>query len=172
MKEEGIIEEVRTSKWASPIVTVEKEDGSIRMCGDFQSTVNPVCEDVSYPLPRTEEMLAQLAGRKRFTKIDLSQAYLQLPLSKQAREYTTINTHQGLFRFKRMPFGIKCATAIFQREIEAILKGVQHVVVRVDDILVTGEDDQSHLANVEEVLRRLYIAGLKAKMPKCRFFSA
>ena len=115
-------------------------------------------------------MFPVMAGGRKFTKIDLTQAYLQLTLAEESREYTTINTPKGLFQFKRLPFGVASATAIFQRTIEGILKGMPFTVVRVDDILVSGMDDMDHLQNVHEILQRLERAGLRAKREKCDFF--
>ena len=92
---ENIIESVSHSEWASPVVTVTKDDGSLRLCGDYKRSVNP-----AYPLPQVKDMFAGLAGCKRFTKIDLSQAYLQLTLDWESQSVTTINTIKGLFRFK------------------------------------------------------------------------
>ena len=170
MEGEGILETVTHSEWASPIVPVMKEDRKVRICGNYKRTLNKVCLVDQYPLPRIEDMFASMAGGKRFTKIDLRQAYLQLTLAQESRKYTTINTTRGLYQFKRMPFGVASATAIFQRTIENILRGLPCTVVRVDDILVTGTDDKDHLYNVEQVLLRLERAGLKAKKAKCQFF--
>ena len=69
-----------------------------------------------------------------------------------------------------MPFGVASASAIFQRTIENILRGLPCTVVRVDDILVTGTDDKDHLHNVEEVLLRLERAGLKARRENVNSF--
>ena len=74
-----------------------------------------------------------------------------------------INTIKGLFRFKRLPFGIASASAIFQRTIESVLRGIPCTLVRADDILVSGHSDEEHLANIEKVLARLADAGLKAQ---------
>ena len=60
------------------------------------------------------------------------------------------------------------APPIFQRCIKSIFVGVPSMLVQVDDILITGEDDSSHINSVEEVLRRLAEAGLQAKRSKCR----
>lgn len=169
MEREGIIERVAHSEWASPIVCVAKEDGSVRLCGDYKRTVNPACQADQYPMPKVEEMLASLSGCQRFTKIDLSQAYLQLPLAPESRKYTTINTHKGLYQFTRMPFGISAASAIFQKRIEEVLQGLRCVLVRADDILVSGVDDADHMRNLEGVLTRLREAGLRAKRAKCHF---
>ena len=67
---------------------------SVRICGDFKLTVNPVAKD-SFPLPRTEDLFATLAGGKAFTKLDLAQTYLQVPLENSKR-FVTINTPRGL----------------------------------------------------------------------------
>ena len=168
LEREDIIESVSHSEWASPVVTVTKDNGSLRLCGDYKRSVNPACHIDQYPLPQVKDMFARLAGCKRFTKIDLSQAYLQLTLDEESQSVTTINTIKGLFRFKRLPFGIASASAIFQRTIESVLRGIPCTLVRADDILVSGHSDEEHLANVEKVLARLADAGLKAKRRKCR----
>ena len=146
-----------------PIVPVIKDDGTVRVCSDYKRTLNQVCIVDQYPLPRIEDMFAMLAGGQKFTKINLTQAYDQLTLDEKSRPYTTINTSKGLYQFKRMPFGVASATAIFQRTIETVLKGVPYTVVRVDDILVTGRDDDEHLQNLDSVLQCLCQAGLRAK---------
>ena len=75
LEEEGIIYKVSQSDWAAPVVLVPKKDGSLRECGDYKMTVNPWADVDQYPLPNTEDLFATLAGRKVFSKIDLSHAY-------------------------------------------------------------------------------------------------
>ena len=152
----GIIEKVPHSKWAAPIVPVPKGDGKIRLCGDYKVTVNQSLEIDQYPLPKPEDLFASLAGGEKFSKIDLTQAYLQMLLEEESRGYVTVNTHMGLYRYTRLPFGISSAPAIFQRTMDTILQGLNHVQCYIDDILVTGADDEEHLRNLEEVLARLF----------------
>ena len=167
-----VIERVSFSKWAAPVVAVTKSDGSVRLCGDYKLTVNPVSLLDQYPLPRVEDLFAQLSGGKTFTKLDLSHAYHQLKLSPESRDLTTINTHKGLFRYKRLPFGVSSAPAIFQRTMETLLQGLNHVTVYIDDILVTGTSYTDHLHNLQEVLKRLHKAGARLRKDKCSFMSA
>ena len=58
---EGIIESVNHSDWATPIVPILKKNGSIRICGDYKITINKVAKIDSYPIPRIEDIYAQLA---------------------------------------------------------------------------------------------------------------
>ena len=148
---------------------VVKRDGTIRVCGDYKLTVNQAAQVDVYPLPLVDDLFASLAGGKSFTKLDLAHAYQQLLLDDDSRCYVTINTHKGLFRYTRLPFGVASAPAIFQRIMDSILRDLPHVCVYLDDILVTGESEAAHLCNLATVLDRLESAGIRLKREKCAF---
>ena len=80
-----------------------------------------------------------------------------------------VNTHKGLFRYTRLPYGISSAPGIFQKAMEDLLQGIPRVTVYIDDILITGETKAEHLQTLEEVLKRLVKAGLRVKKNKCKF---
>ncbi|XP_039469023.1 uncharacterized protein K02A2.6-like [Oreochromis aureus] len=168
----GVLEPVTTSEWATPIVPVPKKDEGIRICGDFKVSVNPVLTAEQYPLPLTDDLFAGLSGGQKFSKIDLNQAYLQMHVEEQSREMLTINTHKGLFRYCRLPFGITSAPALFQRAIDQILSGLPGVQCYLDDILCTGADDEEHLRNLDATLQRLKEYGLRVRKEKCDFFQS
>ena len=168
---EGVLEPVQFSKWAAPIVPVVKNDGSVRICGDYKITVNQATKGDAHPIPRIDELFAKLSGGKVFSKLDLSHAYQQLVLEENSREYVTINTHRGLFRYTRLPFGITTAPAIFQRTMESLLAGIPGVMVYLDDILVTGDTIDNHLATLNRVMAVLRKAGLRLKKEKCVFLT-
>ena len=168
--EEGTVESVQFSDWAAPIVPVLKADkSSVRICGDFSLTVNQVSKLDRYPIPKVEDLLASLAGGKAFTKLDLSQAYQQVPLDEASKKYVVINTQKGLYQFNRLPYGVSSAPGIFQRIMDSLLADIPGVVVYMDDILVTGPTESDHLAALEEVLSRLEKAGLRLRKTKCQF---
>lgn len=166
---EGILEPVKFSNWATPVVPILKKDGSIRLCGDYKVTVNQATNTESYPLPRIEDLLASLAGGTAFCKLDLAHAYQQVLLDEESKEIVTINTHKGLYKVNRLPFGVASAPSLFQRIMENVLQGLLGVSVYLDDILVTGKTTEDHLANLEAVLSRLETAGLRLKRNKCAF---
>ena len=155
LQREKIIEPVEFSDWAAPIVPVLKDDNTVRIYGDYKLTINQESKLDNYPIPKAEDLFANLGKGEKFTKLDLSQAYQQLPLDEDSKQYTTINTHKGLFRYNRLPYGISSSPGIFQRTMDNLLQNIPQVNVRVDDILITGVDDDAHLANLEDVLKRL-----------------
>ena len=61
------------------------------------STVNLVSKLDRYPIPHIEDLFSKLAGGKSFTKLDLSQAYLQIPLDDSSKELLVINTYKDCF---------------------------------------------------------------------------
>ena len=99
----------------------------------------------------------------------MAHAYQQIPLEETFKKLVVINTQKGLFQYNQLPFGASFAPSIFQRMMESILRGIPHVSVYLDDILVTGNLPKEHLSNLEVVLTRLKDAGLRLKKKKCAF---
>ena len=170
LEDEGILKPLSFSEWASPILVVTKPNGTIRICGDFKRPVNPIIENEEYLMPIPEELFTKLQGGKEFSKIDLSKAYLQIELHEQSQKYLIINTTRGLKKYLRMPYGIKPASGIFQKQIENCLKDIPKTIVRIDDILVTGEDDDEHLGNLTITLHVLADLVVTANYSNCIFF--
>ena len=103
-------------------------------------------------------------GGQRFTKLDLKSAYQQLPLDTESQQFVTINTHGGLYRYNRLPFGIASSP-----DIDIIIQGLDHVVSIQDDILITVKDQDEHFKNLDSVLSRLHHYGLLLQLSKCKF---
>ncbi|XP_062538906.1 uncharacterized protein K02A2.6-like [Armigeres subalbatus] len=171
LEAEGVLTKVNQSNWATPIVPVKKSQGRVRICGDYKQTVNPNLLVDRHPLPTVDELFASLAGGQKFSKIDLVQAYLRLEVAPEDREILTLSTHRGLYRPNRLMYGVASAPAIWQRQIEVILQGIEGVRVFLDDIKVTGPSDEVHLRRLEEVLLRLDQHGIRVNKEKCVFFA-
>ena len=166
----GVIEPA-TSMWASPVVLVPKPDGSMRFCIDYRR-LNTVKVRDSNPLPRMDECIDSLGDARIFSTLDCNSGYWQIPVSPADKEKTTFTSHEGLFQFLRMPFGLKNAPATFQRFVDITLAGLTWKVclVYLDDIIVYSRSREDHLAHLDEVLHRLYRAGLSLNLKKCHFF--
>ncbi|CAG2228036.1 unnamed protein product [Mytilus edulis] len=152
----GQIQEEEFSDWAAPIVPVVKENGSIRICGDYRVTVNAVSKLDNYPIPKTEDLYATLGGGQEYTKLDLNQAYQQIELDEDS---------------KRLPYGVTSTPGIFQRTLENVVQGIANILVRVDDILITGKTREEHLNTLSEVLSRSKRIGIRLKKQKCVFMA-
>ena len=114
LEADGVLVKVNHSDWASPIMVVPKSDGGNRICADFKVSINQCIDVDRYPLPTTEELSACLTGGKYFSKLDLTSAYQQLIVEEDSQFLLTVNTHKGLYKYTRLPFGIASAPAIFQ----------------------------------------------------------
>ena len=166
---EGIIEPVQFSEWATPVVPVLKKNGSIRLCGDYKATVNRATETDTYmyPLPIIDEMFTSVSGGKVFTKLDLAHAYQQVELDEESQKMVTITTQRGLYKVKRLPFGVASAPSMFQRIMERLLQGIPGVTVFIDDILISGVNEEDNLDKLDQVLTRLEKADMRLKRVKC-----
>ena len=167
--ENDIIEKVsEPSEWVSNVVVVTKPSGKIRLCIDLRMPNKAVITD-GYAIPRIEELLHTMKGCGVFSKIDLSEAYLQLRLHKDSRELTTFITHDGLFRFKRCPFGLASCPSAFQSVMTTLLKGIPGVVCYLDDILISAASQELHDERLAMVMKKLHDSGVVYNKDKCTF---
>ncbi|KMQ88944.1 hypothetical protein RF55_11491 [Lasius niger] len=97
----GHLVSVESSEWATPIVPVIKNDGHVRICGDFKLTLNSHIIVDKYPLHKIDDIFAVLQGGEKLSQLDLSHAYMQIPVEKSCQEYLTIVTHWGYFGTQR-----------------------------------------------------------------------
>ena len=157
------------SDWATPIVVVPKADGSVRLCGDYKTTVNRAVDDECYPLPTSQDLYAELGGAKVFSKLDLSHAYAQLNLDQESQQYLTINTHMGLYSYTKLPYGIKSSPKIFQATMDKILQGIPHCLCNQDDVLIATCTEDENMDVLSQVFKRLDDHNVKLKRSKCAF---
>ncbi|KAJ8356711.1 hypothetical protein SKAU_G00195050 [Synaphobranchus kaupii] len=164
----GVIEKIDASEWISPIVVTQKKTGGIRMCVDLREPNKAVIMD-SYPLPHMDELLSSLGGATVFSTIDLASAYHQVPLHEDSRDLTAFITHEGLFRFLWVPYGLSSAPSAFQKMMATILQGLPGVKNYLDDVIIYGATADEHDRRLKAVLRSLKDAGLQLNEDKCNF---
>lgn len=164
-----IIEKVEgPSSWISPIVPILKENGDVRLCVDMRRANTAIMRE-NHPLPTMDRILPRIRNAKVFSKLDIKDAFHQLELHPDSRYITTFISSKGLYRYKRLMFGITCAPEIFQKTLERMLIGCEGVVNFIDDILVYGETQDQHDARLEEVMTILKTNEVVLRKEKCIF---
>jgi Reverse transcriptase (RNA-dependent DNA polymerase) len=111
MLKAGVIEPA-TSEWANPVVLLPKPDGSMRFCIDYRM-INAVTVHDYYPLPRIEECFDYLGNASVFSTLDCKSGYWQIPVDPLDKEKTSFTSHEGLYWFRRIPFGLKTRRPLF-----------------------------------------------------------
>ena len=152
------------SPYSSPVVLVRKKDGSCRFCIDFRG-LNKITVFDAEPIPNVEDLFVRLAHSRFFTKIDLAKGYWQILVLPEDRPKTAFATHQGLFQFIRMSFGLVSAPAVFARMMR-MLHLADLSAENFFDILVHSASWSDHLHHVRNVLDGLKSYGLTARPSK------
>ena len=150
------------------MVVVPKSNGTVRICVNLK----PLNEDVlreAHPIPKVDEILAQLAGATIFRKLDANSGFWQIPLPPESRPLTKFITPSGRYYFNKLPFGIFSAPEVFQKRMKKILDGLPRVVCMIDDILVFGADKKEHDERLSAVMERLEAANVTLNEEKCLF---
>ncbi|XP_055684257.1 uncharacterized protein K02A2.6-like [Lutzomyia longipalpis] len=166
----GIITPVEFSPWAAPIVVARKANGNIRICGDYSTGLNDSIEANNYPIPDPDCLFSRFANKKVFTHVDLSDAYLQIPVDEESSKLLTIHTPRGLFKFNRLAPGIRSAPGIFQEIVERMLQGIPDVICYFDDICIASSTQDEHFETLKSVFKRLAEFNFRVKEEKCKFF--
>ena len=173
MQEANIIQP-SSSPWSSPIVLVKKKDGTLRFCVDYRR-LNSVTKADTFPLPRMDDISDQLRNCKFFSTLDLKSGYWQIRVHPNSQEKTAFVTHQGLYEFSVMPFGLMNAPAVFQRLMQQVVMGLNpeagpdYVAVYLDDILVFSRSLEEHRNHLKQLFKRIEVVGLKLNPKKCSF---
>ena len=175
MEAAGLIQKSE-SPWSSQPVLVRKvRDGVVldekRPCWDYR-WINELIISDAHPLPLPEDMFDKLQGSRLFSKMDLTKGFWQIPVEESSKKILAMATPLGLYEPNFMPFGMKNAPAVFQREMQRVLRDrlYKGVMVFVDDILIYSKTAEEHVELVEWVLTRLQEEGYYAQPDKCEYF--
>ena len=140
-----------TSPWASPIVVVDKKDGSKRFCVDCRE-LNKRTTLSSWPLPVIEDLLASLGKAKYFTCLNLKSGYWQVAVYEKDKEKTAFTYHRGLYEYNVMPFGLQNAPGTFQRHMSTASRDMTHFSsASLDDMIIFSPSIEEHLKHTNLV---------------------
>jgi hypothetical protein len=181
---DGILEPVDSTSgptpWIANLVVVPKaiqsdsSDGApsrpeVRLTCDSRD-LNKAIRRIRYPGKTVEDIIYMVNGARVFSKLDITKAFHQLAIDESSRNLTTITTHIGLFRYRRLHMGISCASEIFTETVRKILEGCPGQLNMTDDVLVYGKTAKEHQENLLRVLKQLEDSGITLNLAKCKFY--
>ena len=167
MEKLGVIHKVdHPTEWVNSMVITEKPNGDLRICLDPKDLNRNILRE-HYPLPKKEEIFAEMCGAKWFSKLNASQAFWQITLCDKSKDYTTFNTPFRRWAYDRLPYGVCSAPEVFHKVMEQMMENINGVRVYMDDILVWGHTEKEHDERLEAVRDRIRKYGLMMNQEKC-----
>jgi len=171
MLEAGVIARAYSPWCANVVLAPKKGTTKLRFCTDYRA-LNSVTKTAAYYIPRIDDLIDSLRGSKVFHCLDALSGYWQIRLNEEDGSdiKTVFITREGVFIYKRLPFGLKNAPMEFCLLMDRIFADVRDkVAIYIDDITPHGIDGRTANENLAMVLQRLRNAKLKLKISKCKF---
>lgn len=154
--------------WVNSLVITEKKNGSLRVCLDPRDLNKAVLRQ-HFSIPTTEDVLCKLAGKKIFSIFDEKDGYWQVRLDTKSSLLCTFNTPWGRYRFKRLPFGVKSASEVFQQYNNEVFGNIDGVHIVADDMIIAAATEQEHDAIVANIMERAEQHNVKFNPDKIQF---
>ena len=158
----------KPTSWVNSMVVVTKPNGSIRICIDPRG-LNKAVKRQHYPLLTVDEVISRMPNAKVFSKIDCTSGFWQLELDNESSKLCTFNTPFGRYRYLRLPFGIKCASELYQSKMCEMIEDIEGAEVIMDDILIWGRTLEEHDRRLKQVLDKAQKYNLKLSKNKFEF---
>ncbi|GFW06375.1 hypothetical protein TNCV_4774091 [Trichonephila clavipes] len=157
---------------AYPIVCVSKIDGTLRLCVDFRALNSESVSD-DFPMEDAVELIHSIGRANIITTLDLLKGYWAIPMAEDSKNLTSFKTHRQQYRFKVMSFGLKNASATFQREMNKALSCYREFSrAYIDDIAIFSKNWEEHLLHLDTILTKLSELNFTVNLKKCAFGKA
>ena len=166
----GHIREIQYPAWLENVVLMKKANGKWRMCVDF-TDLNKACPKDSYPLPSIDGLVDSASGCRLLSFLHAFSGYNQIKMHRRDEYKTAFMTELSCYCYTVMPFGLKNACATYQRLMDSVLAPMieRNVQACVDDMVVTSQVKDQHVADLEELFTTIAKYRLKLNPEKCVF---
>ena len=154
------------SPYATPIVIVQKKDGSLRICPDYRK-LNKISIFQPEPMVTAEDLVTKMKSSQYFSKLDLCKGYWQIALNEADIPKTAFITQERHFEFTRIPFGLVNSGLTLVKGLKKILGDIENVRTHIDDIIIYTDNWKQHLTTLDNVFQRLKQANITIRPTKC-----
>jgi len=151
-------------------MVVKKPDGTARLCVDYSTGLNDAVQLHQHPLSVTEDISSIINGVHVFSQIDFSGACLKVELDDDSKRLCNINTHQGVYEYQRLTFGVKSAPDIFQAIMDNMLAGLPFAAAYMNDIVVVSRSPDGRRRHLHAVFDIINEYVFRVRLRKCSFF--
>ncbi|MCO5564460.1 hypothetical protein L7F22_018121 [Adiantum nelumboides] len=159
-----------SSPFCSPVLLVQKKDGTYRMCVDYRA-LNRITIKNRFSVPRVEDLFDKLQGSTYFSRIDLKSGYHQIRIVDEDIVKTAFRTSFGLYEYLVMPFGLTNAPATFNRMMERIFRPHRNFTgVFFDDVIIYSKTIEEHKEHLKVIFQALRDNKLYVNQKKSEFF--
>jgi hypothetical protein len=136
MVKDNIFEE-SFSDYINPLTLVERPGKGIRICIDARR-VNALMIPDRVKVDTMEELLQRSNDSKFITTTDLSSAFLQVPLHRSSRKWTSFQFGNQVYQYRVVPYGFKNSLSAFIRDLDKVLGDglADNVVTYVHNVVV------------------------------------
>ena len=156
LEEHGIISKSNTL-WQAPVLLVKKKSGDYRFAVDFRG-LNKVTHPINFPITHFQDVVDCLGQAKAsiYSVLDMAQGFFQLPLHPETKHKTGFVTHQGVWEFNRLPFGLMNSPMAFSMVLTEVLRGFSYkfALTYIDDCLIFSKGFEEHLVHLSQVFDR------------------
>jgi len=174
MVNEGILIK-GNSQWLSHPHLVRKKNGDYRATVDFRRLNERIKPD-NFPLPLLRSFCDDMQGATMFSALDIKDAFYNIPITDDSQDYTAFVTHNDIYKFLRLPMGLKSSPTVFQKIFSQIMDNIRtrsgrkvKLFIYIDDILIPSKNRQEAIEDLQAVLQRLNENGFRISKDKCRF---
>ena len=166
MEEQGIIEEhTGPAPWVSNPVLAPKDNGDIRITIDMRQA-NKAIRPTNIPIPKPDDIKAQLSGNKIFSKLDFRSAFHQLELEEDSRLLTVFHGDGRLMRYNRLTMGSTPASGELTKALRPLFQHIKGAHIIHDDLIVAGTDDADHDTTLHQVCATIVESGMSLNLEK------
>ena len=96
---------------------------------------------------------SEFSGKKAFSTLELNDGYWLIQLDEESSLLCTFSTPFGRYQLTRMPFGIRLASEVFQKQNEAAFADISGLHIVTNDLILAADNFNEHKKILHQILQ-------------------